>query len=62
MYPRAAASLSIPWTEASGGTNEGVAVLAKARGGEMVLVKWGSYGVQKPRGVDISPAKELPEW
>ena len=20
------------------------------------------YGVQKPRGVDISPAEELPEW
>ena len=23
---------------------------------------WAKYGVQKPRGVDISPAEELPEW
>ena len=34
----------------------------KGQGPAAAVVRMYTYGVQKPRGVDISPAKELPGW
>ncbi len=35
---------------------------AVKKGAGVLDVSLYSYGVQKPRGVDISPAEELPGW
>ena len=49
-------------------SNYGVAIRFLGRkaasGAHLGLCGLGTYlyGVQKPRGVDISPAEELPEW
>ena len=39
-----------------------VVLLARSQRSTRLTTGVSLYGVQKPRGVDISPAEELPEW